>query len=62
MPQNLVLRIVLAGKVAHGLPDGLAVLDMERILAVAASNLAASRVMPAKGGHGRLLSLSFFAS
>jgi len=38
-PEFLVLRIVLAGEIAHGLLDRLGVLDMERVVVVGAQQL-----------------------
>ncbi len=57
-PELLVFRIVLAGEVAHGLLDGLAVLDMERILVVGSEQFSRLLAGHAGGkcGHGRLLS------
>ena len=60
-PELLIFRVVLAGEVAHGLLDGLAVLDMERILVVGGEQLGGLFASHAGGkcGHGRLLSFRF---
>lgn len=38
-PELLIFRVVLAGEVAHGLLDGLAMLDMEGVLVVSGEQL-----------------------
>ena len=57
-PKTLVLRIELAGEIAHGLFDRLAVLDMERVLVVGLQQIE-SRLAGdpgIKGCHCMLLS------